>query len=187
MVTLDPRKRTASQQPWQGIVPFEGNAVSEILERYMARSEQVPTRLWLAADDQRAVGLLLQKLPEEGGHASADTDADGWNRLQHLADTLSPRDLLGLAPDEVIKRLFWQEPLHAFDRRDCRFECTCSRDKVGGMLKMLGAAEIESILEEQGQVEVRCDFCNEAWRLDAVDCARLFVSEPTGEAPPRQQ
>jgi molecular chaperone Hsp33 len=128
VVTLDPRTDSPQRQPYQGIVPFEGRSVAEVLERYMARSEQVPTRLWLAADDARATGLLLQRLPEEGGRAPAWTpgpaddgtgaaaigapaaapveDTDGWNRLQHLAETLTRDELLALPPESVLRRLF---------------------------------------------------------------------------------
>lgn len=210
VVTLDPRTDTPHRQPYQGIVPFEGRTVAEVLERYMARSEQVPTRLWLAADDARATGLLLQRLPDEGGHAptwapgpaddgtgpgaivvarDADpagdgaggegpSDDDGWNRMQHLADTVTRDELLALPPESVLRRLFWQEALHAFDARAPRFACTCSRGKVGAMLRMLGRAEIESILAEQGRVGVRCEFCNTPYEFDAVDGAELFLSEP---------
>ena len=175
VVTLDPRTRSPSRQPYQGIVPFEGDSVSGVLERYMARSEQVPTRLWLAADGRRAVGLLLQRMPEEGGTAHAGADEDAWDRLQHLADTITREELLGLPTPKVLQRLFWQEPLHAVDARACRFACRCSRQKVASMLRMLGREEIEGIVAERGSVEVRCEFCNLAYEFDLVDCAGLFV------------
>jgi molecular chaperone Hsp33 len=187
VVTLDPRGESPNRQPWQGIVPFEGDSVSAMLERYMRQSEQLPTRLWLAADEQRAVGLLLQKLPDEGGKAeagkaSAHLDDDGWNRMQQLAETISKEELLGLEPDKVLERLFWQEPLHGFDARPFYFACNCSREKVVDMLRMLGRGEVDGILEEQGAVEVRCDFCNELWRFDPVDCAVAFAG--AGELAP---
>ncbi len=194
VVTLDPRTRTAGRQPYQGVVPFEGSSVAAVLERYMERSEQVPTRLWLAADERRAVGLLLQRLPTEGGRL-LDTptaepgaeDEDGWGRMQQLADTITRGELLRLAPEHVIRRLFWQEPLHAFDERACRFACSCSRDKVAAMLRMLGEEEIDAIVAEQGSVAVRCEFCNLAYEFDRVDCAGLFVEGLTGPAPARPQ
>jgi molecular chaperone Hsp33 len=190
VVTLDPRTHSPNRQPYQGIVPFEGRSVAEVLERYMARSEQLPTRLWLAADDDRATGLLLQRLPDEVGrsarppaNAARDPappdDADGWNRMQRLADTLTREELLTLPASSVLHRLFWQEPLAAFDTRRPRFACTCSRAKVAAMLRMLGRDEIEAIVREQGSVGVRCEFCNAPYDFDAVDGASLFLSEPT--------
>lgn len=179
-LTLDPRRRTVGLQPYQGIVPLEGTTVAQVLERYMARSEQVPTRLWLAADADRACGLLLQKLPAEGGTISPDSqsDVDGWSRMQHLADTLTRAELLAQPADTILERLFWNEPLHAFERRPCAFACSCSRDKVVAMLKMLGRAEVESIIAEQGSVSVRCDFCNAPYRFDPVDSLGLFADFP---------
>lgn len=191
VVTLDPGTRSPNRQPYQGIVPFEGNSVAEVLEHYMARSEQLPTRMWLAADGRRSVGLLLQRLPEEGGASGeraggAPVDADGWNRMQQLADTITGDELLHLPPSKVLERLFWQEPLHAFDRRACRFACTCSREKVAAMLRMLGKEEIEGVLAEQGTVQVHCEFCNLGYEFDAVDCAGLFVAGLSEPAQPRK-
>jgi len=170
-VTLEPR--AAGQPSTQGIVPFEGETVAEVLENYMARSEQVPTRLWLAADHQQAGGLLLQRLPTEGGHVVSDPD--GWERLQSLGQTISTPELLTLKPAEILHRLFWQETKDEGDRRVLRFACRCSRERVANMLRMLGAPEIESILVEREQVEVRCEFCNQPYAFDAVDCAQLFL------------
>lgn len=182
-VTLDPRIRNENRQPWQGIVPFEGNSVAEVLEHYMQRSEQLPTRLWLAAGPERASGLLLQQLPAEGGRDVPVTDPDAWNRMEKLADTLERSELLELPPAELLNRLFWDEPLRGFDPRPVYFGCGCSRAKVAGMLKMLGVAEVEDILSEREPVEVRCDFCNQAYQFDAVDCAALFRDAVTGEHP----
>lgn len=182
-VTLDPRIRNENRQPWQGIVPFEGNSVAEVLEHYMQRSEQLPTRLWLAAGPDRASGLLLQQLPTEGGRDVPVNDPDAWNRMETLADTLERSELLELPPAELLNRLFWDEPLRGFDPRPVRFGCGCSRAKVAGMLKMLGVAEVEDILSERDPVEVRCDFCNQPYRFDAVDCAALFRDAVTGDYP----
>ncbi len=181
VVTLDPRDRSGGRQTYQGIVPFEGDTVAQVLEQYMQRSEQVPTRLWLAADNGRACGLLLQKLPGEGG-TSGNDDEDGWNRLGLLAATLTPQELIELPSDAVLHRLFWQEPLHAFDKRGCRFHCSCTRDKVSAMLRMLGQEEVDSIIAERGQIEVHCDFCNQPYGFDRVDSAALFVTTLAADA-----
>ncbi len=181
-VTLDPRVRNENRQPWQGIVPFEGDSVAEVLEHYMQRSEQLPTRLWLAAGPERASGLLLQQLPTEGGR-DIPADPDAWNRMETLANTLERSELLQHPPAELLKRLFWDEPLRGFDARPVHFGCGCSRAKVAGMLKMLGTAEVEDILSERDPVEVRCDFCNQAYQFDPVDCAALFRDTVTGDHP----
>lgn len=183
VVTLDPRVRSDNRQPWQGIVPFEGDCVAQVLERYMQRSEQLPTRLWLSAGPERAAGLLLQQLPSEGGRSSSAGDPDAWNRMQQLADTLTGDELQTLDSANILTRLFWQERLHGFEPRALHFGCGCSRDKVAGMLRMLGAPEVESIIVERGSVEVRCDFCNEPYEFDAVDCAALFKPNLSSQSP----
>jgi molecular chaperone Hsp33 len=177
-VTLDPAGRTDARQAWQGIVPFEGETVAEVLEHYMGRSEQLPTRLWLAADSERASGLLLQRLPDEGGKPGVLTDPDGWNRMQHLAATIEQAELLSTEPTRLLERMFWQEPVSGFDPRPIHFGCGCSRDKVAAMLRMLGSREIDEILAERSEIDVHCDYCNEGYRFDAVDCAGLFIEPP---------
>ena len=173
-ITLDPREE--GQSAYQGIVPLEGNSVARLLERYMFRSEQLPTRLWLAADKQKVAGLLLQRLPLTGGTATS-TDTDAWPRLQKLADTLEPAEMLDSAGQTMLHRLFWQENTGPLERRPMRFECACSRDKVIAMLQMLGKDEIDSIVEEQGKVSVNCEYCNTPYEFDNVDAAGLF--QPT--------
>ena len=177
--------RGALTVPYQGIVPFEGDTVAEVLERYMERSEQIPTRLWLAADDHAAFGLLLQRMPQQGGSLPADFDDDGWRRVTTLAQTLTREEMLQLPVESILKRLFWECPMTPLERRRPAFACTCSRDKVGAMLKMLGQTEVDSILAERGEVAVTCEFCNNDYRFDAVDSAQLFapgISPPTPTA-----
>ena len=176
--------RTALTVPYQGIVPFEGDTVAEVLERYMERSEQIPTRLWLAADDHAAFGLLLQRMPQQGGKLPADFDDDGWRRVTTLAQTLTREEMLQLPVEAILKRLFWECPMTPLERRQPAFACTCSRDKVGAMLKMLGQSEVDSILAERGEVAVTCEFCNNDYRFDAVDSAQLFATEVSPRTPP---
>jgi molecular chaperone Hsp33 len=172
------RRRSPSTSltvPYQGIVPFEGDTVAEVLERYMVRSEQIPTQLWLAADDRAAFGLLLQRMPSKGGKLPADFDEDGWRRVTTLAETLTRAEMLELPVQAVLQRLFWECPMTALEQRVPSFACTCSREKVGAMLKMLGRPEVDSILAERGEVAVTCEFCNHDYRFDAVDSAQLFT------------
>lgn len=174
IVTLEPSKTSTHQQPYQGIVPFEGNTVAEVLENYMERSEQVPSRLYLAANAHCAVGMLLQKMPGEGGTAGSQ-DADAWPRNTLLAKTLKTDELLSEAPEALLHKLFWQENLQILDEKEVYFSCTCSREKVSAMLKMLGREEVESILAEQGEIKTQCDFCNTEYRFDPVDAAAVFI------------
>jgi molecular chaperone Hsp33 len=177
VVTLDGSRDGAGGHTYQGVVPLDGETVADVIERYMTRSEQIPTRLWLAADATTVRGLLLQRLPAIGGPV-AGIDEDAWPRFEQLAATLESDELLAVPADRLLHRLFWQERLGGSDERALRFACRCSRGKVASMLRMLGRDEVDDIVAEQGSVEVRCEFCNEGWRFDAVDCAALFVDQP---------
>jgi molecular chaperone Hsp33 len=194
-ITLDPRDRLPGQQAYQGVVPLHGDHreplqnLSEVLEHYMLQSEQLDTRLVLAADDTVAAGLLIQRLPVEGaGNLAGKRNEDeiglneAFNRIAHLAATLTRDELLTLAPDIVLHRLFWEEPLRRFEPLAPRFACTCSRERVGQMLKTLGRDEIDGIVVEQGQVEIACDFCGTKYHFDVVDVGKLFT--PPGKQPP---
>jgi len=182
-ITLDPRDAQPGQQPYQGIVPLEGTSIAQALESYMRRSEQLDTRLWLAADDSGAAGLLLQQLPREGGRPAGD-DGETWRRAVTLAGTLDARELLAIGPHEVVRRLYWQERLDTVAALTPRFQCTCSRARIGRMLVSLGRDEIDSIVAELGSVAVTCDFCNARHEFDAVDVAQLFSTGSTEAGAP---
>lgn len=177
MVILDPARKQAGMPAYQGIVPLEGASVAQVLESYMRHSEQLDTRMWLTADARHCAGLLLQRLPDEGGHEAASIEPC-WPRFVQLADTLQPKELLELDCDTLIHRLFWQEDLLAFDPQPVRWHCPCTRERVAQMLRSLGREEIESVLAEQDKVEVTCNFCGKPYLFDAVDCAQLYVDTP---------
>ncbi|OZI30370.1 Hsp33 family molecular chaperone [Bordetella genomosp. 10] len=182
IVVLDPQRKVPGQQAYQGIVPIIGESVAEALAHYMRQSEQLDTQLWLAADEQHAAGVLLQRLPEQGGNGEPGAPGSAaltWERAGHLAATIKREELLQLDIDTLIHRLFWEETLLAFDPLEVRWHCTCSRNRVAGMLRMLGREEVDSVLAEQGKVEVACDFCGKPYVFDAVDCARVFAGSQT--------
>ncbi len=197
-VVLDPK--VAAQQPYQGIVPLHSEGLAQALEAYMSKSEQLPTRLWLACDGEKAAGLLLQKMPIASSPRNDDStviaspsnepviarrakpdvaihDEDEWERLVALAATVTPDELLNTDPKTLLHQLFWEEKPRLLEDQAVTFFCPCSREKVGRMLRTLGTEEVADILAEQGQVEVNCDFCNTAYGFDAVDCAELFKAE----------
>lgn len=179
-ITLDPTGRRPGQQPYQGVVPLAGETIAEVLENYLRQSEQTESRLWLAADESAAAGVLLQKLPQEGGAAKPDVDA--WQRAGALTATLTREELLTLEAEALARRLYWEERLQHFPPAAPRFECNCSRERSGRMLLALGREEAESILAERGDVEITCDFCNARYAFDAVDVGHLFASGATREA-----
>ena len=164
--------------------------LSDVLEHYMLQSEQLDTRLVLAADGDVAAGLLIQRLPLEGagnlgGEAArlANEDEIGlnehYNRIALLASSLKREELLTLDAQTILRRLFWQEDLRIFPAVSGEavphFACTCGRERVANMILGLGRDEAQSILAERGDVEVGCEFCGLQYRFDPIDVAALFL------------
>lgn len=176
-VTIDPLK---GKERYQAIVSLEGLTVAEAFENYFARSEQLATRLWLAADTHQAAGMLLQRLP--GGPLTDDDDA--WNRAVHLGSTITRKELLALPVREIIHRLYHEEDIRLFSRMPVSFRCSCSRERVETVLRMLGREEIHSIVAEQGTVRVDCEFCGSRYEFDRIDAEQLFASLHSAPATP---
>ena len=188
-ITLDPLDRQPGQQPYQGVVPLEapdGGPVGDVatmLEHYMRQSEQLETRIVLAANGEAACGLLIQRLPIEGagnlaGAAQAVVDEDAFNRIAYLASTLKADELLTLDAPAILHRLFWEEPVRLFEPQFPTFACSCSAERVRNMLRNLGRDEAQSILAERDDIEIGCDFCGTQYRFDAVDVGALFAPAP---------
>lgn len=171
---------------YQGIVPITGDRLADSLQRYFENSEQLPTRLWLHANAQGASGMLLQRLPSDGGSTAVTHDVaavdDAWRRVQLIGETLTPEELITLGDTEILHRLFHEDDLRLYEPSPVYFRCRCSRERVGGMLQGLGESETRSVLAERGEVEVRCDFCNRAYVFDAVDVEQLFAAAAAGAA-----
>ncbi|MFN3751884.1 MAG: Hsp33 family molecular chaperone HslO [Thiobacillus sp.] len=157
------------RHPYQSFVPLQGDTLAAVFEHYLAQSEQTPTRLWLAADGETAAGLFLQALPGAG-----ERDADGWNRVQMLADTVRPDELLGLGAIALIGRLFPEEDVRVYDPRPVSYYCPYDPAKIYAMLRGIGRTACESILAEHGEIRVHDDICNHEYVLDAAAVAALF-------------
>ena len=193
-ITLDPQNRLPGQQPYQGVVPLEDAqgqplaSLAGILERYMLLSEQLDTTLVLAANDERAAGLWIQRLPVTGQanlaaqSVGSERDQMGhnedYNRVATLAASLQTQELLTLDADTVLHRLFWEEKPTRFEPLRPRFACSCSKARVSQMIRTLGQDEANDIVQEQGEIDVGCDFCGKQYRFDAVDVAQIFLDEP---------
>lgn len=172
-ITVDPGP---DADRYQGIVEVGESSLSGVIEHYFARSEQLPTRLWLACDGAAVAGLLLQKLPENGAVAVDDTErAEAWERSVMLADTVTERELIDLDAHTLLRRLFVHEGCRVFQPERWGFACTCSRGRVRTTLQSLGRSECESILEDEGAVDVTCEFCGASYGFDTVDVAELFA------------
>jgi len=167
-ITIDPKQG----QRYQGIVPLEGSTLAQCLEDYFRQSEQLPTRVWLAADGQRAAGLFIQELPSR---VDPEQRAQQWQHITTLATTITPEELLQLPGETVLHRLFHEENVRLLQRDSLQFRCSCSQQRTESMLLSLGRAELDEILAEQGQVEVNCEFCNQQYHFTPEQVASLFT------------
>ncbi len=158
-------------KPHQGIVPLRGSSLQDALEAYFEHSEQLPTRIWLASNENSASGLLLQKLPGE------EIDDDSWNRVTQLASTITQQELIELSEQDLLHRLFHEETLRLFESEPVHFSCSCSREKTLNMIKSLGKEEADDILSEQGQISVTCEFCNNRYDFDPIDIEQVFSND----------
>jgi len=176
VVTIEASER---EMRYQGIVPLTGVSLSECLEEYFASSEQLPTRVRLAADGRRAVGLLVQKLPERGGEeAQPDSAAAAaWRDAERGIQAVQTAQLLGASLQSVLESGFGRQDLRVFKGAPVQFACRCSLARVAGLLKTLGQDEVRDVLREQGAVEVTCEFCQRPYRFDAVAVEQLFAPD----------
>ena len=169
-------------QRYQGLVDLQHPSLGEALENYFSQSEQLPAKIVLAANGENAVGLMLQRLPGEGGHSAAD-DEDGWNRIEHLTATLGAEELLNTSPEQLLYRLYHEESVRLFEPRPLAFGCSCTRDRVESMLRSLGREEVEAALEARdGEIEVICEFCAQRYTFDRIDAEHLLSASHNAEA-----
>jgi molecular chaperone Hsp33 len=179
-VTIEAEERNMR---YQGVVPLSGNSLAESLETYFASSEQLPTRVLLAADGDRAAGLLVQKLPE-GSEDMSEELASAWSAAQQGVRALDTRELLVAELEPLLRGGFAGHDLRVFRGAPVQFECRCSQGRVAGLLRALGPEEVRDVLKEQGAVTVTCEFCHRPYRFDAVDVETLFsqAHPPDGSA-----
>ncbi len=177
---LDQTGRDPDAQPYQGVVALTGNSFAEAMSNYFVSSEQVETKLVLASDDCSVGGIMVQKMPVLGGKAlPEDFDEDGWQRIQTFVETVKSEELLTLTPEDINRRLFWEEsPLVTFEAEP-RFKCRCSDEGVRTMVRNLGREEADSIIAEQGSIDVTCHFCGRHFHFEQTDLDQLFETNRT--------
>ncbi len=173
-LTIDPE---SGGDRYQGLVAIEKETLTATLEDYFQQSEQLATRLWLAANEERACGMLLQRLPGKG------VDDEDWEHDVCLGETISADELLQLPTRDLLHRLYHEQDVRLFEAEPVSFRCACSRERIETMLRGLGYTEVQDILEEQGNVAVNCEFCAQGYVFDQVDVERLFAAADQPEVP----
>ena len=174
VITVDPTQG----KRYQGIVPLEGDNLATCFSRYFEQSEQLPTKLWLTCDGEKAAGFLLQALPSQ-----KETDpaarTDRWEHLTVLAETLKDEEMLELPTEDLLHRLYHEEDVRLFDNETVKYHCNCSRERTGSALITVDPADIQEILEEQGQVDMDCQFCNTRYTFTEADISQLIGAGET--------
>ena len=173
MITLIQKK---AKSPYQGIVPMEGNSISELLENYMLRSEQIQTKLWIDAQDGIFHGLLIQKLPFNSSAEMLDpnTIKNTWQNIVASATQSFKFVRPKLKAPEILQTIFPSETIRLFDPTFPKFACSCSKKSVENMLRLIGKKECKSIIEEQSSITIHCDFCNECYKYSEEEVDFVF-------------
>ncbi len=171
-----------AKERYQGIVDLSSGSLAQALEDYMLRSQQIDTRLWLTAGNSQVSGMILQKMPDFNEFSRDIEYADAWPRITQLADTVQNSELTKLEFGNLLYRLFHEEDVRIFEKLPVSFRCPCNRERVRGMLKMLGYTEVKDILDSENQVKVNCEFCNCEYKFDSVDVEELFASDVPASA-----
>jgi len=181
VITIDPGN---DKNRYQGVAPLEGDNIAKIIENYLARSEQIRTRLWIAINETTAAGMLIQKLPDEEDECQFEDENNAtWERIEILGSTIKNEELLALPVKEILIRLFNQDDIRLYDSEPVSFRCGCSRDRVREVLRALGHDEVNSILSERDKVGVNCEFCNLYYEFDRIDAEQIFASDTPPNVP----
>jgi len=173
LMTLE---NTQTQHHFQSYVPREGNSVAEAFETFMTQSEQLPSKLWLSANETALGGVIIQKMPVTEG---IEQDEDAWDRISHLTSTVTDEELTQLPAEELIHRLFHEELVELFEAGEVVYECPKDDKKVRDMLFSLGEDEVRQLLKEQGEIVIHNEMCNFHSRFKEEDIDELFADRET--------
>ncbi len=185
VITIEPPKG----EPYQGIIALEGEHIQDAIENYFKQSEQLNTRLWLAADENNCTGFLLQELPEsakEIQQSNLGENHHDWQHAEALGNTISNEELLTLSTKEILHRLFHEDDIRLFEPAPLSFRCSCSSNRIDKMIISLGVNEAREIISEQGKIQVDCEFCNAQYNYDSVDVENLFAADTRTDNPNTQ-
>ncbi|MGO2474161.1 MAG: Hsp33 family molecular chaperone HslO [Vibrio litoralis] len=170
VITISPDKG----ERYQGVVGLEGDTLSEVLEDYFERSEQLKTRLWFRTGEHdgqaHAAGMLLQIIPDGTG------SADDFEHLEKLTETIKNEELFSLEANEVLYRLYNQEKVQLFEAQPVEFFCGCSRERSAGAIATVAKEELDDILKTEGEVALHCDYCGSTYSFDATEVDQIITT-----------
>lgn len=166
-LTIQQYKQTNT---YQSIVPIRSTSMADNLMHYFAQSEQLPSQVWLAISEERAAGMILQLMPDQ----NTEQREQFWEYAVQIGETITEEELLTLDNETILHRLYHETVLRLYDARSVRFKCRCNAEKMKHVLTVLGKEDVQQLVQESGHVDVRCEFCNQAYQFDAIDIAMLY-------------
>ncbi|PJD91590.1 MAG: redox-regulated molecular chaperone Hsp33 [Legionella sp.] len=167
VINMTPHHQT---QTYQSIVPLTSSSMSDNLMHYFAQSEQLPSKVWFAVSDDHAAGVILQLMPEQNSQQREQF----WEYAIHIGHTITPEELLSLDNATLLHRLYHETELRLYPERDIQFRCRCTHEKMKQVLSVLGEQEAQALLQEKGQIDINCEFCNQHYSFDPIDITLLF-------------
>lgn len=167
--------------PYHGSVPLVSGEIGEDLASYLVVSHQIPSLVALGvmvSPDERVIaagGLIVQVLPgaDDGVTAYLEERARALPTVTSMIST-------GSTPEEIVQAALGEVRSRVVERQAVRFRCRCSLARVRDVLASLGEAELREILSEQGQIEVRCNFCGRRYTFDEADVEHLIKRREPG-------
>ena len=176
VITIEPD----AGKRYQGVVPLEGESLAQCLEYYFLQSEQLPTQVWLTADQTTAAGFLLQKLPKQGEHLAPEN----WEHISIIAKTITDEELLSLDFETLLYRLFHAEGVRVYDPHPVTFECVCSIKRCENAILSLGSEEIEKMVQQNQAIDMSCEFCGQGFHIGIDRLGELLQESrsPSGQA-----
>lgn len=172
-ITIEPKQGNR----YQGVVPLEGASLADCLALYFEQSEQLPSWFFIAHHEGKVAGLMLQALP--ASQLDKEQRDEDWQRITHLASTLTVDELLNLPAQEVLHRLYHEEEVRVFEEKPAQFQCTCSVERMERALISLGHEELRQILEEDGKIDTQCHFCNQSYHFGHLAISQLIQAGST--------
>lgn len=162
-----------SKEPYQGVINLTGNNLSDCVTEYLKSSEQLDSQVWLFAGEDRAAGLMLQKMPVDN-EESASAQEKYWQHLLVLTNTITKKELLGLSKLDTLHRLYHEETVKCFDLQPISYRCFCTQHLMESALRVMPYQELLEMLEDEPKIKVKCEFCHKSFSFDRIDITRIY-------------
>lgn len=162
-----------SKEPYQGVVKLTGKNLADTVAEYLSASEQLASAIYLFAGEERAAGLMLQKMPVDNPE-ELEAQEKYWQHLITLTQTISKQEMLTLSKLDMLHRLYHQEEIKVFDPRALNYRCFCSQPLMEAALRTMPYQELLDMLEEEPKINVKCEFCQKSFGFDKIDITRIY-------------